>query len=49
MTEKEEFEALELAEISVAVAQGHYSGITAAGTTWSIEINFDYEGGGIKP
>ena len=40
---KEEFEALEMEEIAEAVQGGSFSGITTAGSTWHIEINFEYE------
>lgn len=40
---KQEFENFEMEEIAEAVRSGSFSGITAAGSTWSIEINFEYE------
>ena len=40
---KEEFEELEMEEIAEAVRGGSFSGITTAGSTWYIEINFEYE------
>lgn len=41
---REEFEDFEMEEIAEAVRNGYYSGMTASGSTWSIEVNFDYEG-----
>lgn len=45
---REEFEDFEMEEIAEAIRGGSYSGITASGTTWSVEINFDYEGGDVQ-
>lgn len=44
---REDFEDSEMVEIADAIRGGSYSGMTASGTTWSVEINFDYEGGGV--
>ena len=42
---KQNFEEQELEEIGIAVTNGYFSGITVCGTTWSLEVHFDYEGG----
>ena len=49
MNEKEAFEESEMSLIADEIRLGYYSGITGNGTTWSIEINFNYEGGGVDP
>ena len=41
--EQHEFEDFELEEIAEAIRGGSFSGITAAGSNWSLEVSFEYE------
>jgi len=40
---REYFEEMEMEEIGKAIMDGYYSGMTNHGTTWSVDINFDYD------
>lgn len=42
MNEKEMFEENEMNSIADEIKNGYFSIITANGSTWHIEINFDY-------
>lgn len=39
----ENFEELEMEQIAKAISEGYRSGMTGYGSTWSLEVNFDYD------
>lgn len=39
----ENFEELEMEQIAKAISEGYRSGMTGYGSTWNLEVNFDYD------
>lgn len=42
---REDFEEQELEEIGIAIMNGYLHGMTVSGSSWSLDVNFEYPEG----